>query len=551
MLTAILSDATPVFLLSPWKPVLIIAVFIAWGWLVSTHLEKDARSAHLDPVKWNSFHIATAFAALGVMLFGFNFYIAFPIGVLVLLTPILAYWKVRNAAVSEEHQFRLKTDSIKTAIDSRRKAKANRKVSLRFKGKQGSVQVPQKEDPQLEIYLSADELISDALLNRASRMEFQLTSNGCQSVYLTDGITTKQDPVPADDGAKILAFLKETAGVDPKDVRRLQKGTFNVSGDSGNSHIDLTASGSSNTHVVRLDFDRSQRVLRTWESLGMLDKQRELLDQLKQEDRRHGIVLIGGDTQSGITTTGYAILSQHDSYLSNIVTLEYEALASLEGITHHSVSENDGDYSAQLQTLIRRDPEVILATDLVEASAAKIAVKPGKDGPLIIITMPSSSTSDLISKWAGFVADPRQSFDALLAVVYQKLVRKLCENCRVAYKPSEDLSKQGLPSDRVEQLYRKGGEVEHKNKIITCPICKGSGYIGQVGIFETMFLDKDSRKHLIAGDLKSAMSSAKRSKMFIRLQEAAWQKVASGETSLEEFGRVSKMKPEKKKVASK
>jgi len=79
MLTSFLSDATPVFLLSPWKPVLICAVFIAWGWLMSTHIEKDAKAAHLDVAKWNGIMTAGAFVGLGVMLFGINFYVAFPI----------------------------------------------------------------------------------------------------------------------------------------------------------------------------------------------------------------------------------------------------------------------------------------------------------------------------------------------------------------------------------------------------------------------------------------------------------------------------------------
>jgi type IV pilus assembly protein PilB len=345
----------------------------------------------------------------------------------------------------------------------------------------------------------------------------------------------------------MLAFLKETAGADAADVRRRQTGSFDVSSTEATAHIDLTASGSSSSHTVRLDFNRADGVLRTWDSLGMLPKQRELLDQLKGENRRHGIVLIGGSTQSGITTTGYAILSQHDSYLSNIVTLEQEVLATLEGITHNCVTENSGDYTSQLQTIIRRDPEVILSADLTEASAAKIAVKPGKEGPLIFITMSATSMTELISKWASLVADPRLSFDALQAVVFQKLVRKLCDNCRVAYKPSEDLAKQGLPINSVEQLYRQGGQVEQKNKIITCPICNGSGYLGQIGVFETMFLDSETRKHLIAGDLKAAIACARRNKSFIRLQEAAWQKVASGETTLEEFGRANKKTKKKKK----
>ncbi|MBC8309238.1 MAG: Flp pilus assembly complex ATPase component TadA [Phycisphaerales bacterium] len=548
MFSPLLSDATPVFLLSPWKPILIVATFIAWGWLVSTHLEKDARTARLNPTKWNGIHICAAFIALCVMLFGINFYLAFPIGFVVLLAPILVYWKIRNEAVIEERKFKIGSDTIKSAIDTRKRTRASRQVSMHFDGNNGSIQVPKKDDPLLEIYLIADELITDALLNRASRLEFRLTSKGCQSVYFTDGMPVKQEPIAVDAGAKVLAFLKEAAGTDPNDVRRRQTGAFDAASDQVRTHIDLTSSGSSNSHTVRLDFNRSQGVLRDWNTIGMLPKQRELLDQLTQEDKRHGILLIGGDKQSGLTTTGYAILSQHDSYLSNIVTIEQEIYASLEGITHSCVHDQEADYATQLQTLIRRDPEVILAADLIDAEAAKNATKPGKEGPLIIVGVKASSMPELISRWAGFVSDPRKSFDSLQAVVYQKLVRKLCENCRVAYKPSKDLAKHGLPIDTVEQLYRKGGQVELKNKIVTCPICNGSGYLGQVGVFETMFLDGATRKHLVAGDLKAAMAHAKRNKCYIRLQEAAWYKVAAGETSLEEFGRVNRKRTSKKKV---
>jgi type II secretory ATPase GspE/PulE/Tfp pilus assembly ATPase PilB-like protein len=550
MFTGMLSEATPVFLLSPWKPLFIFAAFLGWGWLTSTHLEKDARLTHLNPGKWNGFYAGAAVLGLGVMLFGINFYIAFPIGVLVMLSPILVYWKVRNAAVPEAQQFHLGMDSIKESMEGRKKAKANRQVSIQFENKGVSLTVPEKDDPKLEIYLTADEIISTSVEHRASRIELQLTSNGCLGAYFVDGIPTKLNPLSADEGAKVIAFFKEAAGTDPSDVRRKQTGAFNVSGGLGNAHVDLTTSGSSKAHIIQLDFNKADSVNRAWDSIGMLPVQRELLDKLTQEEKRHGIVLIGGERQSGITTTGYAILRQHDSYLSNIVTLEKEVIGGLEGITHNATDEIEGEYPSQLQTIIRRDPEVILAADMTDAEAAKVAVKAGADGPLIFISMPATSLQELVSKWAGMVADPRKSFEGLQAVVFQKLVRRLCENCRVAYKPSPDLAKQGLPIDTVEQLYRKGGQVELKNKVVPCPICKGTGYMGQVGIFATMFLDNETRKHLFAGDLKAAMAHARRNKSMIRLQEAAWQKVAAGETSLEEFGRVSQSKKTPKKPAA-
>jgi len=121
----------------------------------------------------------------------------------------------------------------------------------------------------------------------------------------------------------------------------------------------------------------------------------------------------------------------------------------------------------------------------------------------------------------------------------------------VAYKPSEDLAKQGLPIKDVENLYSAGGQVQVKNKVFDCPVCRGSGYLGQIAVFETMFLTKDIRKHLIAGDLKAAITLAQREQQPIRLQDVGWAKVAAGITTLDEFGRVTKAsKSKKKKVAS-
>lgn len=542
-----LSDASPVLLLSPWKPVFILFTFIAWGWMFSTHLDKDVRAVHLNAGKWNAIQMSCGAIALCIMLFGGMFYITYPIGLAIMITPILMYWKVRNEEVSEEYKFYIGADTIKASLAVRRAKKTRKQVTVQFDGAKGRVDIPEKEDASFEIYAATEEIISEALSNRATRLELQLTSKGCKIAYLSDGVPTLLDPISAGLGAKVIAFLKETAGTDPKDFRRKLVGSFEVSGGIPKARIDLTTSGSSHVNVLQLDFDREARVNMPWDALGLLPSQRDLFDQLKQEKRRHGIVLIGGNTQSGVTTTGYSILSQHDSYLCNIVTLEQEVFTTLEGITHHAAGDSDQDYTSQLQSIIRRDPEVILAADLKDEDAAKMAAKPGRDGPLIFISMSASSMKELVSKWATMVADPRQAFGALQAVVHQKLVRKLCENCRVPYQPSADLAKQGLPIDTVEQLYRQGGQVEHKNKVIECPICSGSGYLGQIGVFETMFLDNDTRKHLIAGDLKAAMAHARRNKCLTRLHEAAWLKVADGQTSIEEFGRVSSKKKSAKK----
>ena len=193
--------------------------------------------------------------------------------------------------------------------------------------------------------------------------------------------------------------------------------------------------------------------------------------------------------------------------------------------------------------------EVNYSTDLLEGTATMIRMGQDENDDQIlqaVVIQPGISFEVTEKKSLDSVDitnDPVLSADIAKAVELDLPVPEDLQDI----KPTEDLEKQGLPVNTVEMLYRKGGQVEVKNKIVTCPICKGSGYMGQVGIFETLFLDSETRKHLIAGDLKAATTHARRNKMYIRLQEAAWQKVAEGITSLEEFGRVNIKKSSKKK----
>ena len=546
---SLLADFTPVYLMSPWKPFLVVAAFISWAWLVGTKLDKDAAKFNLDPVKWNSIQLVCAAAGLVVMLFIPNFYISFPAGFAVLFVPTMIYWKTRNASVSEIHQFHLGADALRERAEQRRAAKASRAVTLKFDGVDGEVKVPDKTDTKLLAYLDAETLLTPALELRATRLEIKLNSKGCQGIYMVDGIQSKTEVLSPKDGVAAVGFLKELAGTDPSDVRRKQHGTFTVIDSQGTTIIDLTASGSTGSHHLKLEFDRNARVRVPLDSTGLLPEQIKGLNKYTEDEHRHGVILLGSAMQQGLTTTSYALVQSHDSYLNNIMSLEREVIATLEGVTHTTVGEDGGDYTSNLQTILRRDPEVVLAADLEDAEAAKLTAKSGLDGPLIFVSVASSSFRDLVAKWASLVGDPRDAFNSLQAIIYQRLARKVCENCRVGFTPTEDLAKQGLPIKEVEQLYRSSGQLQVKNKVVECPVCKGTGYLGQVGVFETMFLNKDIRKQLIAGDLKAAMAHARRDHQLIRLQDAGWAKIAAGITTLEEFGRVAKAGKSKKKSA--
>jgi type II secretory ATPase GspE/PulE/Tfp pilus assembly ATPase PilB-like protein len=136
------------------------------------------------------------------------------------------------------------------------------------------------------------------------------------------------------------------------------------------------------------------------------------------------------------------------------------------------------------------------------------------------------------------VGDVKVATKALRMVTNQRLMRSLCPNCRQSYQPTpEQIKKLNLPAKKVTQLFRAGGKVQVKNRIEDCPVCGGSGYLGQTAVFEVMVVDDEARKHLSAGDLKAALAHARRNRMIYQ-QEAALSKVINGETDLDEVVRV-------------
>jgi type II secretory ATPase GspE/PulE/Tfp pilus assembly ATPase PilB-like protein len=336
-------------------------------------------------------------------------------------------------------------------------------------------------------------------------------------------------------------YLKEIAGLDVEDRRRRQTAEFRMLRPSGTTKIAATTAGSSTGLVLRLEFNRADQLSRPFDDLGLLPPQLESLQPLTEVHERHGLVLIAAPPGQGLSTSMYSFLARHDPYTANIKALEREVLLHIDGVDHiqWDPTNPDVDYATNLQSILRRDPDVVSVSFIRDKETARVVAEPGSQGPLIYIPQRCGTVTEQIREWVKQVGDIKQATRALRAVVNQRLLRKLCPNCRQAYQPTaEQLKKLNLPAGKVSQLYRAGGKVQLKGKIEQCPICGGSGYLGQTGIFEVLIVDDEARRLLAKGDLKAVLAHARRNKM-IYMQEAALAKVASGDTTIEEVVRVT------------
>ncbi len=545
------------FLLGWWKVPLVLAPFIAWAWLVSTKLEKDARYFHLPWQMWNGIYLGAFFAAMAVYLIPsfFSFWIAWPLSLLILAGPVVAYWKYRNARVPESKRYYITSETFSSKMEARRRARASREVALQFiDAKEKPVTAPLKEEPLYETHMLAEDVIGPALRARASRVDIALTPKGARVVQTIDGVQYPKSALPVEPTMRMFDFLKGITGLAVEDRRRQQAGDFRVkSGPPENlsAQVHMVTAGSSNGQVLRLEFDRAERLSKPFDGLGLLAPQVEALQPLMQPANRHGIVLIGAPAGHGLSTSMYAFLNRHDAYTSNIKSLERDIQVRLDGVdqVRFDIHNPDIDYATNLQSMLRRDPDIVMVDEL-DVESARVATDPGMDGPLIYVPQRAGTVLEQIQKWMKLVNDPKRAIKPLRAVVNQRLMRTLCPNCRQAFTPTPDfLSKLGIQGIKVNQLYRKSGQVQVKNKVEPCPVCNGIGYLGQTAAFEVMVLDDEMRSLLIAGDLKGAFDHARRNKM-IYLSQAALTKVVAGETSVDELLRITGKKPAQKKAAA-
>ncbi len=542
----------PVFLVSFYKPLLLFATFVPWAWLISSKLEKDARYLKLDYRQFNLIYLACAAAAFGAWLAVPVFWIGWPLGTVVLLAPVYAYVQVRNRAVPEKRRFVLGKQFARKLHSARPVRGVN--AAVRFVDAKGNEhKSPRKGDPLQAIHMALEDVIVPALEVRASQVDISVGPRGAVLTQTIDGVRYKRDAIPDDATLPVIDYLKGIGGLNVEDRRRRQTANMKLTGPSGTTELTVVTAGSSNGLEMRLIFNRSTQVLKPIDGLGLLPAQLELLRSVEQYHDRHGIFLFGAPAGHGLTTTGYSLIGRHDAYTSNVKTLEHEIMGRLDGVdqVQFDPANPDVDFATSLQSIIRRDPDIVLIAEMNDAETAAVAVEPGMEGPLIYIPQRQPTVNDQIRHWAKLVGDVKTAVKALRVVMNQRLVRQVCPNCRQPYEPQpEQLRQMNLPPDKVKQFYEASGKIQVKNKIDNCPVCGGTGFFAQIGIFQVMIINDDIRRQLISGDLKGALAEARRNKMLF-LQEVALRKVVEGETTIKEVARVTAPAPNSKGSAKK
>ena len=374
-------------------------------------------------------------------------------------------------------------------------------------------------------------LIAKAVDGRASDIHIEPFEGQLRVRYRIDGMLVDTESPPRRLQAAIISRVKLMAKMNIAERRLPQDGRIRM--DVAGRDLDLRVSTIPTVYgesvVMRL-LDRASIRLRL-DELGFPAPIQTAIEGLIR--RPHGILLVTGPTGSGKTTSLYAALQTINSVDRKIITIEDPVEYQLHGINQIQVKASIGlTFASGLRHILRQDPDVILVGEIRDRETAEIAIHAALTGHLVLSTLHTNDAAGAITRLLDMgVADYLLS-STLLAVLAQRLVRKICSQCRALQSDGDSLGAEdqsGVVRSVITPLSCSQG----------CPNCHGSGYRGRLGIYELLLMDDTLRQSV----LNKPDANALRNQAILRGMQTLWQdgwnKVAEGVTTREELMRVT------------
>ena len=372
-------------------------------------------------------------------------------------------------------------------------------------------------------------LLYNAVRENASDIHIEPDDKKLRVRYRVDGRLYGKICPPHQMHSAIVSRIKIMAELDIAQRRLPQDGGIHVLVEG--RPIDLRVSvmpGNFGEKVVIRIID-PQKVLFSLESLGFTYENLQLFRQVMQSP--NGIVLVTGPTGSGKNTTLYASLVELNNEEVNICTVEDPVECNIEGINQFQVNEGAGfEFSTALRSLLRQDPDIIMVGEIRDEATANIAVQAALTGHLVLSTLHTNDAPGAITRLLDLGVAPYLVSASLIAVLAQRLVRKICLNCKTEYEPPMSIKKV------VEKAI---GEIPKFYRGVGCKKCRNTGYAGRIAIHE-LFVPNEEILEMINDQqsLKKLRTKALENRM-ISLQLDAIEKVKVGIISIEEVLRTT------------
>lgn len=375
-----------------------------------------------------------------------------------------------------------------------------------------------------------DHMVRRAAAMGASDIHIEPKRNGLKVRFRIDGVMVNQAVLPMEIGSPLTNRVKVLSRMDLTERRLPQDGQLSLDM-AGGQIIHLRVSTFPAMHgenvVLRLMLPHQ---LITIERLGM--EPADVMRIKRLSKRPAGLILVAGPTGSGKTSTLYAILRIIDTQELSVVTLEDPIEVELPEVTQGQTNNKQNfTFAAGLRAILRQDPDVILVGEMRDPETAHIALQASLTGHLVLSTLHTADAADTMTRLVDLGVESWIMANVLLAVIAQRLVRRICEHCVESYVLKESVV------DEVGHVLVPSGTTLKRG--VGCVRCHQTGYSGRTGIFEVLELDDDIREVLKTRASKRELSELAVKRGLVPLRVAGLKRVLAGVTTLEEVMRAT------------
>ncbi|MGB5964676.1 MAG: GspE/PulE family protein [Sulfurimonadaceae bacterium] len=396
------------------------------------------------------------------------------------------------------------------------------------------IKVSVKEE--IDVIAFVDLIINDAIKDRATDIHITPERFTSHIFYRVDGVLKHSYSIPTTLYNSVVIRIKVLGKLDIAQHLQPQNGEFTIEFYQSCYSIRVSSIPTLNGEKLALRLMPENFKLYTLENLGF---ESDLVEQIGHDlHKRSGIILIIGSSGSGKTTTLYAMLRKIDILRRNVISVEEPVEYRLPFVNQIQINtQTDYTFDKALHHIARQDPDVIAIGEILDDETAKLAIRSSVTGHLILSTLSGSSAVTAIARLRDLGINMNLLSDGLLSVVSQKLLRRLCSEC----KKEVEFSKEELIeyfSESREEILSLPDERVKLYESVGCPHCRESGFMGRVAVVEYFRVDATIREMIEHGKSSAEMQRYIRSNGSADIKADALKKLLKGTTSLQEIMRI-------------
>jgi type IV pilus assembly protein PilB len=380
------------------------------------------------------------------------------------------------------------------------------------------------------IVLLVKQIIEGGVRQRASDIHIEPLESSVRVRYRIDGALKQVMTYDYSLLSAICARIKIIGGMDIAEKRKPQDGRITIFVDRREYDVRVSILPTVYGEKTVMRLTSKEGLTKPKSALGFDEQTLKVFDGILSNP--HGIILVTGPTGSGKSTTLYTSLSELNTEDVNIITVEDPVEANIDGINQVQVNvKAEMTFAAALRSILRQDPDIIMIGEIRDGETAQIAVQAAITGHLVVSTLHTNSAASTVTRIIDMGIEPYVAGDALVGVIAQRLVRRLCSNCKAPRLADDDekhvLGVKDMDDDVI--VYEPVG----------CALCGDTGYAGRIGVYEMMPVSRELQAIIAKGATADVIEKQALSEGMLTLKMGAAKHVLNGITSLSEMKKIT------------